>query len=160
MLDKPDGSERPRQAGEMCRQELHKVQLWEVQSPAPGEEQPHTPVHAAGQLAGKQLGRKRPRGLGRHKVKACASNVPLQQRQPAAPWGALGRALPAGQAKRLFPFTQPRWDTTSGVAGPVLYFSVQERHGDTRLSPAKGHEDDERTGVSVIWGEAERAETV
>ncbi|KAK4825929.1 hypothetical protein QYF61_003424 [Mycteria americana] len=32
-------------AGEMSQQEPHEVQQGEVQNPAPGEEQPHAPVH-------------------------------------------------------------------------------------------------------------------
>lgn len=79
MLDKPDGSERPQQAGEMCRQKPHKVQQSKVQSPEPGEKEPHAPVYAVGQLAGKQLGRKRPWGLGRHKVECEPAMCPCNE---------------------------------------------------------------------------------
>ena len=44
----------------MDRQESHKVQQGEVPSATPGEEQPHTPVHAGGCPAGKHLDRKGP----------------------------------------------------------------------------------------------------
>lgn len=36
-------------------QELHEAEQGKVQSPAPGEAQPHSPVHTGGKLAGKQL---------------------------------------------------------------------------------------------------------
>lgn len=37
----------------------------------------------------------------------------------------------------------------SGVQGPVLDSSVQERHGHTRESLGEGHQDDEGTETSV-----------
>lgn len=44
--------EESRQAREMGWQESHEVQQEEVQSPAPGEEQPHAPVLAGGHPRG------------------------------------------------------------------------------------------------------------
>lgn len=42
--------------------DTHQVQQGEVQSPAPGEEQPHVPGRAGGYAAGKQPGSKGPGG--------------------------------------------------------------------------------------------------
>jgi len=39
---------RPGQAGEVGREEPEEVQQGQMQSPAPGEEQPHPPVQAWG----------------------------------------------------------------------------------------------------------------
>jgi len=46
----------------MRRQEPHAVQHWEMQSPAPGEEQPHTLLQAGDQMTGEQLCKKGPGG--------------------------------------------------------------------------------------------------
>lgn len=79
MLDKPDGSEGPQQAGEMCRQEPQSSTKGEVQSPEPGKEQLCVPVHAVGQLAGKQVGGKTPQDLGRHKVECEPATCPCNK---------------------------------------------------------------------------------
>ena len=52
----------PGKSGEMRRQEPHAVQHWEMQSPAPGEEQPHTLLQAGDQMTGEQLCKKGPGG--------------------------------------------------------------------------------------------------
>lgn len=65
-----------------------------------------------------------------------ASNVPLQQRSPTAFWSAL-----ASPADREVIYLSSG-ETTSGVLGPVLRFSVQHRHGHTGMTPAMGHEDE------------------
>jgi len=39
-----------------------------MSTPAPGEEQPHAPIHIGGYPAGKQVGRKEPGDPGRHQV--------------------------------------------------------------------------------------------
>lgn len=57
------------QAREMGCQKPHEVQQGQVQSLAPGEEQPLAPVQAGDQPAGKQLGRTRPEGPpGGHQI--------------------------------------------------------------------------------------------
>lgn len=53
-------------------------------SPAPGQEQPHTPVYVEGHPPGEQLGRKCPGVPGRTRV----SEVPLQQMLLVS-WAAL-----------------------------------------------------------------------
>jgi len=63
VMDTPDGytrrlcchSARPRQAGKLGAEEPDEVQQGQVQSPAPGEEQPHASVQARGGPAGEQL---------------------------------------------------------------------------------------------------------
>jgi len=52
----------------MGRQEPHEVQQGEVQSPAPGEEQPHAPVYDGDHSVEKQLCREGPGGPGGHQV--------------------------------------------------------------------------------------------
>lgn len=42
--------------------------MFEVQSPVPGEEKPHVPMHVVGHPDGKQLSRKGPQGPGGHHV--------------------------------------------------------------------------------------------
>ena len=46
------------------------------------------------------------------------------------------------------------------MLGTVLGSPAQERHGLTGVTPAKAHKDDEGTGASLTWREAERAGTV
>ena len=41
---------RPGQAGELGREEPDEIQQGQMQGPAPGEEQPHTPVQAGADL--------------------------------------------------------------------------------------------------------------
>lgn len=41
-----------------------------------------------------------------------ASNVPLQQRRPTAPWAVLGEVLPAGWGRWSCPSTQLYWDAS------------------------------------------------
>ncbi|GAB0181745.1 mitochondrial enolase superfamily member 1 [Grus japonensis] len=67
--------EGPQQAGEMDQQEP-QVQQEEVQSPAPGEEQPHAPVYAGGHPAGKQLCRSVPGDPGGHQAEHEAAMCP------------------------------------------------------------------------------------
>lgn len=57
-------SEEPWETRGLVWQEPCEVQLWEVQSSAPGQEHHHTLVQAGGQLARKQLCRKHPGGPG------------------------------------------------------------------------------------------------
>lgn len=53
----------------------------------------------------------------------------------------LGRGSPAGRERWCSPSAQPWWGTP-WVLGPVLGSSVQNRHGHTAASAAKGDEDD------------------
>jgi len=67
--DLADTSEGPQQAGEMGQQEPHEVpHEGEVQSPAPGQEQPQVPFYTDGHPDGKHPGRKGPGGPAGHQV--------------------------------------------------------------------------------------------
>lgn len=44
----------------------------------------------------------------------------------------------------------PNGEVITGVLCAVLCFSVQERHRHTGENSAKGQEDDERTGTSLV----------
>lgn len=100
--------------------ETQKVQQRELQSPAPGVEQPQE--LACSHLFRKQLCREG-RGSG------WASNS-LLQRNPVMHWPALGRGLPAVQNRWFLLSVQPWWET-SVVLRSVQGFPLQDRHGYT-----------------------------
>lgn len=68
-------------------------------------------------------------------------------------WAMLDKVLPEGQ------------DPCSTLVWPHVECQTQfcaphcKRSGLTRVNPAKGHKDVERTGVPLLWGDAERAGT-
>jgi len=65
--------------------------------------------------------------------------VPLWQRAPPASWDAFSKALPASRG--ILFFSIQHWWDGFGVVYPVLVSSVQEKHGHTAVSSAKGNED-------------------
>ena len=61
----------------------------------------NNPMHqyVLGPTSWKAVWQRRPWGSWWTPSCPCASNVPLRQRQPTAPWAALGRVLPADQGR-------------------------------------------------------------
>lgn len=63
------------------------------------------------------------------------------------PWAALGAVLPADQGCHPSPLLNT---TTPWVLCPAVGPLVHKSHRHTKESPAKGHEDDESTGI-LLW---------
>jgi len=47
-------------------------------------------------------------------------------------------------------------ETSPGVLRPVLECPAQEGHGPVGVEPEEGHKNDQRAGVPLLWGKAER----
>ena len=78
---------------------------------------------------------------------------PSWQWRPTASWVVLGKALPAGRG---------RWSFSSTQVEATLACWVQfiRKYRLNEASSVKGHEYDEGTGASFIWGENRRPGTV
>lgn len=111
----------------------------EMQNPEHGVEQFYVTVHAGVRWVGKQPGKKHLGSCGPPSWPR-ASDAPLWQTSPMASSAVLGRASTSGQGRWPFLPAQPRWDT-SGAPRTALCLPVQDRHGHTGASPAKGRED-------------------
>ena len=91
------------------------------------------------------------------------SKAPLSSNSDSHDWlqtpGCIRQSIASRSRRWSFSSAQCWWDTAE-VLGPVLGSPVQEWYGHIGASAVKGHEDDEGTGVSLLWGKAERAGTV
>lgn len=98
---------RPPQAGEMGKQELHRVEQRKM--PNPRGINPGTSIWwwTTGWKATLQRRNGNPGGQVE-----CVINTCLQQRQAIAYWAAWGRALPTGQGRWSFPSIQFYWGQT------------------------------------------------
>lgn len=131
-------SEGPRQDGEMGREETHKTQESKMQTPASGKKQLYSPIRAE---AGKQLGRGS-RGPDGHWVEHEATEKArciLSAASKAEDGDCISEA--------------PPWVWNLGEP-------VKEKDGLAGVSPIRGHEDDQRTRVSFMQREPERAGAV
>lgn len=93
----------------MCRQEPHKVQQRQVQSPDPGQEYPHAAGEAVAQVSGEQLGSTAaPRHCGRHWVRLSVSqHCALAMQNASSLLGCTGNSTVSRSSKATVPLIQP-----------------------------------------------------
>jgi len=119
-------------------------------------EQPHAPVEAQGRPAGEQLCREGPGCPGGwqadHEPAVCPG-CQESQWDPGVHQEECGQQVEGGSPP---PLHCPS-EASSAVLCPVLGSPVPERWEATGESPAEGYEDVERTGASLLRGEAEGA---
>ncbi|TRZ21108.1 hypothetical protein HGM15179_005969 [Zosterops borbonicus] len=119
----------------MGREETHKAQERELQTPAYGKNQLHSPIRAE---AGKQLG-EGPRGPGGHQIEHEA----------------------AEKTRCILCVASKAEDCDSAPVKPHLEYGIwgeliKEKDGLAGVGPVRDHEDDQRTGVSFMQREPER----
>lgn len=118
-----------------------------MQSPAPGEELSLTSVQEGICPAGEQACKKGPVDQGECQV----------DHEPATGPGSKGQWYPGLHQEEYSQQVHPCpllsiGEAKAGVLGPVLGFSVQERHEYVEEHPVKGHKDGGLEYVSVIKG--------
>ncbi|KAK4825389.1 hypothetical protein QYF61_027155 [Mycteria americana] len=130
----------PRPAPPPARRVSDRVQQGEVQSPAPGEEQPPAPVYVGGCPAGKRLAEKT---LG---VLVATKVTVSQQRALAAKaadgiLGCMRRSVASRWREVILPLLSTGEATPEVLCPGVGSPGSQERDGTTGESAAKGHKD-------------------
>lgn len=116
-----------------------------MQISVPREEQPQPLKYAGGPPAGKQLGREVPGGPGGHQAEYASEPCPCDTE------GCMQHHIEGGDLSPLL--------STDEATSGALNSLVQQRCSYWR-EPVKGHNDQERTGVSLLCGNAERAWTL
>lgn len=131
--------EKPLQVREMSQQEPQKTQAGEMWSHGPGEGQAQALVCAGGRPIGKQLCRKG-HGFPVDTKLNMSQQWALVAKSWTMSWAALDKVLTADEGRWSCPLYWGIEEATPGMTGSVLVSQIQERHGHTRESAAKGYQ--------------------